>query len=371
MNCKIHDTSNYTVSFLNSTTGEFNYENILKASDEELVAYIKRIQKRHFYDEDYEFVVGYEAGYTGYQTCRYLKEHNFKCVILAPSTIKRSPKQKKIKNDLFDARLIAKTLFNGDYSEVCIPTEEQESLSHTLRLRDSIQQGITKTKNQITSLLAFLGFKASSNKWSDPYKSEVAEFVEQLDNPIDRFNLEELLDELEHQQERLDRIEILIEEIISEDKYYKQKVKELCSIKGISTITAINVISVAKDATRFKTADSFANYLGLAPGDHSSGNKDLKLGITKSGNPRVRSLLTLSAQTYCRGSANYKSDYFLKNQEGLSPELVEYSNRAYKRLHRKFRHLRNDLHKPHNVCVTAVARELACFCWGILTENVQ
>ena len=364
-------TTNYNVSFLNSSTGENNYECRLEADDYELIKYIKRIEKRHFSDGNYEFILGYEAGYTGYQTARNLKEHGIKCVIMAPNTIKRSPKEKRYKNDVADARLLAQTLFNNDYSEVEVPTPEEEALSHLLKHRDKVVRNGTRIKNEITSLLTQKGFKSKAGKWSRQYFKDLAEFIDQDPLDDDIFVLEGLLDELTQQQLRLEKIDKKIEEDIEKKKDYEQKVDELIALKGVSTTIAINMISVAKDVSRFETADQFVNYLGLAPGDNSSGLKNQKLGITKNGNPRIRALLIQGAQTYSRGWANYKPKRFLQGLEGLDPKLQTYAIKAYERLHKKFRHLRDDLHKPYNVCVCAVARELACFVWGILSGNID
>ena len=364
-------TTNYNISFLNSTTGEIGYENRLPADNAELVKYIKRIKKRHYSNGDYEFVVGYEAGYTGYKTARYLKENGIDCIILAPNTIKRSAKQKRFKNDVADARLIAQTLRNRDYSKVLVPTPEEESVDHLLKDRQSVRGDLTKNKNRLSAILTPKGFKSEHAKWSEPYLGDVDQFINEESLDLDVFVMRDLLDEINHQEKRLRKIEAKIDEFTQEVPNYQDKVKQLCSLKGISTLTALTMIAAAKDITRFKTADQFVNYLGLAPGDNSSGKKTQKLGITKNGNPRYRTLLVEAASTYCRGSAYYKTNGFLKGLQGLDPELQEYAIRAYERLHKKYRHLHDDLHKAHNICICAVARELACFVWGILSGNIK
>ncbi|EKR34570.1 transposase, IS116/IS110/IS902 domain protein [Leptospira interrogans str. FPW1039] len=40
------------------------------------------------------------------------------------------------------------------------------------------------------------------------------------------------------------------------------------------------------DFKRFKTAGSFMSFLGLVPGEYSSGSKRKQTGITKTGSPR-------------------------------------------------------------------------------------
>ena len=157
-------TSNYNVSFLNSKTGEVNYENRLPADDQELVKYVKKMKQRHYSDEDYHFILGYEAGYTGYTTARYLQDHGIDCVVMAPNTIKRSAKEKRYKNDIADARLIAQTLLNKDYSEVKLPTQNEESLKRLLKHRDRVVKEITRIKNELAAILCQKGFRSRYGK---------------------------------------------------------------------------------------------------------------------------------------------------------------------------------------------------------------
>lgn len=53
-------------------------------------------------------------------------------------------------------------------------------------------------------------------------------------------------------------------------------------------------------------ARNFASYLGLMPGEDSSGPNENRLGITKAGNSHVRKLLIEAAQSYGRGLLDIK-----------------------------------------------------------------
>ena len=84
----------------------------------------------------------------------------------------------------------------------------------------------------------------------------------------------------------------------------------------------------------------------------------------------MRRLLTEAAQCYGRGKIGYKSKALKARQYGNSAEVIAYADKANERLRRKFYHMVLKLNKKHNVAVTAVARELACFIWGMMTEHV-
>jgi transposase len=93
-------------------------------------------------------------------------------------------------------------------------------------------------------------------------------------------------------------------------------------------------------------------------------------GITKAGNVHVRTLLTEAAQSYTRGKVGYKSSALKKRQSGQSETVIAYADRANERLRRRYYQMTLQNGKRHNVAKTAIARELACFMWGLLTEHV-
>ena len=83
-------------------------------------------------------------------------------------------------------------------------------------------------------------------------------------------------------------------------------------------------------------------------------------------------LLTEAAQCYARGQIGYKSKTLKARQTGNPSEIISYADRANERLRRRYYRmvLKHHNHKPANVAKTAVARELACFMWGMVTGNV-
>jgi transposase len=80
--------------------------------------------------------------------------------------------------------------------------------------------------------------------------------------------------------------------------------------------------------------------------------------------------LTEAAQCYARGQVGYKSKALKSRQEGNSSQVIAYADRANERLRRRFYNMVLNKGKKHNVAKTAVARELACFMWGMMTDNI-
>ncbi len=75
-----------------------------------------------------------------------------------------------------------------------------------------------------------------------------------------------------------------------------------------------------------------------------------------------------AAQGYGRGRVGYKSKALKARQSGSSRETIAYADRANERLRRRYYNLTFS-GKPTNVAKTAVARELACFIWGMMTDH--
>jgi len=112
---------------------------------------------------------------------------------------------------------------------------------------------------------------------------------------------------------------------------------------------------------RFSEAEKLASYLGLVPGEDSSGGKQNRLGITKAGNSQVRRLLVEAAQGYTRGQIGHKSADLKRRQNGNTPQVIAYADKANERLRRKFYRMTLKNNTNRNIAATAIARELACF----------
>ena len=95
-----------------------------------------------------------------------------------------------------------------------------------------------------------------------------------------------------------------------------------------------------------------------------------RLGISKAGNTHLRCLLIEAAKSICKGSIGYKSKALRSRQSAQPAEVIAYADKANIRFRSKYyRMIRHG--KKRNVAVTAVARELACFIWGMMTDNIS
>jgi transposase len=288
-----------------------------------------------------------------------------KCVILAPTTM-LSQQGQRIKTDSRDAHLIAQCLSYGGYHPVYIPTEQDDSVKEYLRMRDDHKKALKKIKQHIGMFCIRHGYYYEGTKWTIAHlkwlkKLELAQMYQET--------LDEYLASYEEQTAKIERFDARIEEIASQTEY-AEKVKKLGCFLGIKTHTALSLIVETGDFTRFAKGNVYAAYLGLAPGERSSAVKVNRLGITKAGNSHLRLLLVEAAGGICKGAIGHKSKALRQRQQGNSAEVIAYADKANARLRSKYyRLIRHG--KKRNVAVAAIARELACFVWGMMTDNID
>lgn len=330
----------------------------------QILKYMNRIRKQR--GEDTRFVCGYEAGCLGYSLYHQLTDHGVECVILAPSTMAETP-GKKIKTDKRDAEKIARCLAYHQYRPVYVPDEEDDAVKEYIRMRDDVKAHLKETKQQIIAFYTRHGFQFDgSSHWTQKHLNWVEKL--QFQNSIHQEVLREYLTVFYDLSEKVAVYDARIEEL-SHSERYAENVGKLCCFSGIATHTALSLLAEVGDFSRFRSAPQFAAYLGLVPGEHSSSDKQHRTGITKAGNSHLRRLLIESAHCYSRGAVGKKSKAQKERQAGNSLEVIAYADRAVDRLKRKYQRIA--LHSRSNIAKTAVARELACFIWGMMTGNIS
>jgi len=357
-------TTNYTLccySFENDqifamTQMSPDYRNILN--------YLDRIRKNY---DDCHFLCGYEAGCLGYSLWHNLMNNNVECVILAPSTMPETKKKKKIKTDKRDAANIAKCLAFNTYSAVNIPTPTDNAVKEYIRMRDDAKDTLKRYKQRLLSFCTRHGkhFTEGRSYWTQKHMT----WLKALDfgNPVLQEAFEEYLVLYNQASDKVDLYDKRIEELAQREEY-AEKVKKLSCLVGIKTHTALAIIVETGDFSRFLKAENYASFLGLVPGEDSSGDSVQRTGITKAGNSHIRKLLVESAQSYGRGAVGKKSKTLRARQADNEPKVIAYADKANERLKRKF--YRINFKSKRNIAVVAVARELACFVWGMMTDNV-
>lgn len=362
----VHST-NYTFCALSISLGEAPKvvaENTTEADDTEALKMVEALQK--LYGEDTTVICGYEAGCLGYTLFHTLDNHGIECKILAPSTIPSPRGKKRIKTDRRDAKIIAENLAYNTCSFVRVPESGDMEIRDYIRMRDDHKLALKKVKQQILSFCMSHGYRCESRNWTIVHIQWLRTFKCTC---IHREIINEYLLTFDYLTDKLERLESRIQELSEGDKY-KEDVHNLSCLLGIKTIGALSVLVETGDFSRFPSAQKYASFLGLVPGEHSSAEDVNRLGITKAGNTHLRKILIEAAQGICKGQIGYKSKDLKARQKGCDAEIIAYADKANERMRRRYYRLIQK-GKKRNVAVTAVARELACFIWGIKTGNIS
>lgn len=362
-------TSNYTLCSLDPGYGvkKDNYFAEVQFTNNfvtNVVNYVSNLKKKM---KDCEFVCGYEAGCLGYSTYKDLTKAGIKCVIMAPSTMAVQKGGKKVKNDRRDARVIAQCLAYQTYKEVYVLSEHDEAVRGYLRMRDSHKKELKRIKQQIIAFCTGHGlFSPTKSNWTVAHLKWLKGL--KFNDPVEQEIINEYLSSYTYLCDKIKAMDVRIE-VLASEKQYCENVKKLRCIKGIETNVALTLLAEIGDFNRFSKPTDFAAYLGLIPGEQSSGDKVRGTGITKAGNSTLRQKLTEAAKGYWRGRIGMKSATFKKFEKELPKEVTEYALKANTRLQRKFFNMTHVKGKNMNVAASACAREMACFVWGLITNH--
>ncbi|PIE52565.1 IS110 family transposase [Candidatus Fermentibacteria bacterium] len=301
----------------------------------------------------------YEAGPGGYTVYRALTDAGIDCRVIAPSMIPRQS-GKRVKTDRLDAENLAHYLRSGDLTEVWVPDETTESIRNLVRLREDARIARQKARQQLNQFLLRKGRSyPRKTHWIRSHLTWIRSqrFTEEADNIT-------LSDYLRHVELLDERVSNIGEDLKLHSGSWKQSklVDCLQGLRGIAFLSAVAIAAKVGDLRRFPAAGKFMSYVGLVPGEYSSGQREKRGSITRCGNVIVRRLLVEAAWHY-RHRPSKSRDIRLRS-EGLPKKVQDIAWKAQERLHRKYMRLLMNGKPKNKVCV-AVARELAGFIWAI------
>jgi transposase len=301
----------------------------------------------------------YEAGPCGYDLRRFLEEKGIPCDVIAPSLIPKKPGD-RVKTDKKDAEKIARMHRMGELTAIHVPTPAQEAIRDLLRAREDATEDLVRRRHRLQKFLLRQGRRFEGKNWTRDHWRWIR--AQKVEDPNSETVLSEYVAAIDQEIERIGRLDAQIEEE-SKNPQIAPAIARLKSLRGVKTLTAMTILSELIDLNRFESARKLMGFVGLVPGEYSSGGKQWRGSITKSGNSHVRRVLVEAAWHY-RHSPRKTGEAIRKRREGQPPEVIETARKAELRLYKKFTRLvmRG---KKTTVAATAVARELAGFVWAI------
>lgn len=304
-------------------------------------------------------VVCYEAGPTGYDLYRFLNRAGVACHVVAPSLV---PTQNgnRVKTDRRDARRLAHFLRSGDLTAVWVPDEHTEALRDLARARDDAKGAERTARHQLSKFLLRRGrrFEGKSH-WTVRHW----QWIKQQTFPQEAACrvLTDYIRTAEQATERVQRLTADIAQLV-EDWALAPLVKNLQAFRGVQLVTAAGLAAEVGDFHRFATAGQFMSFVGLVPGEQSSGSTRRQGGITKSGNQHLRRLLVEAGWHYYRTPLRV-SAALKARREGVPQAVIDIADKALHRLGDKSYRMKQGTKSPNKI-VTALARELAGFLWA-------
>lgn len=305
----------------------------------------------------------YEAGPCGFALQRFLVGRAVPCEVIAPSLIPRRPGS-RIKTDRRDARQLA-ILYRADaLTPIAVPSEEEEAVRDLLRCREDTQTDLTRARHRLSKFLLRHGRRFTGTKLA--WGSRHREWLRGLrwDTPALAQTCGAYVRAVEEIEARRAQLEQDLRDYLQVAPFATPVARLRC-FKGISDLTALTIAAELGDVRRFPSAPRLMAFVGLVPSEHSSGAHTGRGGITKTGNGHVRRVLVEAAWHYRH--TPHLGRGLAARQQGAPPTVVRQAWAAQYRLHRTYRRLITR-HRPPQVAVTAVARELTGFIWGVLTS---
>jgi transposase len=266
----------------------------------------------------------------------------------------------KVKTDRRDALKLARLLRSGDLTSVWVPDREHEALRNLVRARADAKVDQLRAKHRLSKFLLRLGIEppVGTRNWSERYFQWLRKV--DFEHLADRVVFADYLAEVTAAGERIKRLEAALRQC-AESSDQVALIRALQAFRGIGFVSAVSIVAEAGDLHRFRTAPQFMAYAGAVPSESSSGNKQHRGPITKTGNSLLRHVFGEAAH-HARHAPHIGAT-LKRRQLEVPPPIIELAWRAQLRLHYRYRQLgaRIGAHKA----LTAVARELAGFVWAV------
>jgi transposase len=310
--------------------------------------------------------VCYEAGPTGYALYWQLAQLGVQCEVIAPSLVPKKAGD-RIKTDRRDAERLARSYRSGDLTAVWVPDAKHEALRDLVRAREATKEDQLRAKHRLGKYLLRYGQRPSEGckAWTAAWWQWVRGL--QLAHAEQNTTLVELIAEVDHQGQRVARFDGAIDRAVENAPAELRAIVEaLQALRGVAKVTAVTLATEFGCFSRFERATQVMSYTGMVPSEHSSGPKQHRGAITKTGNSHLRRVLVEAAWHYRHRPRICQRQKSL--QQGLSPKVAAIAWTAQERLHRRYWAL-SKKSKPSGKIVTALARELAGFVWAIGVET--
>jgi transposase len=285
--------------------------------------------------------IGMEACSGAHHWARVLQQHGFVVKLIAPQFVK--PYVKSNKNDANDAEAICEAMSRPGMRFVTVKSIAQQDIQAMHRIRSALVQQRTAKSNQIRGLVSEYGLVAPQQLHA--LRCAIPKWLEDSENGLThsfRCLLQGLWNDLIALDQRVHEMDTAIIQISKQDEVTQR----LQQLRGVGPMIATALVATVGDAKQFKNSRQMAASLGLTPRQHSSGNKERLLGISKRGDTYLRTLLIHGARAVV-SQAKHRDDYLSRWVKQLAST------------------------KHMNVVAVALANKTARMAWAMLRNETD
>lgn len=302
---------------------------------------LRRHQLLSFFANLGKCLIGMEACGSSHYWARKLTELGHEVRLMAPQLVK--PYVKGNKNDANDAEAICEAVSRPNMRFVPVKSVEQQDILALHRVRSELVRQRTAKANQIRGLLAEYGVVVMQG--IGQLRRAVPVILDTVDNGLSadfRLILMGLREDLAYLDERVSVLDRSIQKLAT----HNAEARRLQTLRGVGPITATALVAALGDGHQFKRGRDASAWVGLVPGQHSTGGKDRLLGISKRGDTYLRTLLIHGARAVVKASKD--------KQDGLSRWVQSLCARRNK-----------------NIATVAVANKTMRMAWALLTQGTE
>jgi transposase len=284
-------------------------------------------------------LIGMEACSGAHFLGRALREQGHEVRLMPAQYVK--PYVQTNKSDYIDAEAIAEAVQRPRMRFVPIKTEEQLDLQALHRVRERWVMRRTAVVNQVRSLLLERGLTVPKGRRH--LNQALPRILEDAELPLSgsfRVLLAQLKLELEQLAARIEQMDAVIEQEAREN----EACQRLTTIPGVGPVTATALIAAIGNGSAFGKGRDLSTWMGIVPGEYTTGGKQKLLGISKRGNKYLRRLFVQGARSVLQ-----QRD---KQAPGLSLWLAQLL-----------------ACKHQNVVVVALANKMVRIAWAVLCKN--
>ena len=209
----------------------------------------------------------YECCFSGFWIYDYFHERGYDVIVTPTNRIYRDGSI--VKTDKVDSRKLAFQHSRDLLRAVKVPTMKIREYRSIFRIYDKEKMREGQILRQIKCILEVKNHPMKWEKWNKAFveKLKSVKFQEDIFNK----KFEQLIREYEYVKDQIKDSEKRIKEI-GEDEELGSRIKRIEKIKGIGIISAVRLVVFLFDMKgRFETGEKLVHYVGLTPGEHSSG----------------------------------------------------------------------------------------------------